>query len=110
MMEGSVQIMMDRDTDPGGPKTNRSYGSRSLSTTLSVTYLEGFERYFLSCVCPMVLLGWITTMSKGSLIKIFADNKFVDQKLPNSKNLESLLPYLHHPKKDFERFVLCPLI
>jgi hypothetical protein len=37
MMEGSVQIMMNPDKDPGGPKTYRSFGSRSKSTTLSAT-------------------------------------------------------------------------
>jgi hypothetical protein len=37
MMEGSEQIMMDPYTDPGGPKTYRSYGDRLVSTTGSVT-------------------------------------------------------------------------
>jgi hypothetical protein len=44
--DGTVQIMMKPETDPGGPKTCRSYGSRSGSTALSVTQPERILKGF----------------------------------------------------------------
>jgi hypothetical protein len=42
MLEGSVQIMMDPDTDPGGQKTYRWIQIRSNSTVCTCRITIGF--------------------------------------------------------------------
>jgi hypothetical protein len=46
-MEGAVQIMMDSNPDPGGPKSFGSYGSGSRSGTLLACFARPLELFLV---------------------------------------------------------------